>query len=176
MKHWLLLLVAGLAAIAGGVLALLNPIAATITATTIVAWLFLFMGGIQIVAAFGKMGTWTRLSTAALGALAVFIGGWILTNPIAGTLALTWVIGILFFVEGVVKLVLAFVTRRSPWFWAMLLSGAVSVLLGGMILTGFPQTAMTIPGILLAVDLISTGVALVGLALYMRRTPAEAVA
>ncbi len=168
MKHWFLLLVAGLIAVAGGVLALVNPIAATITATTIVAWLFLFMGSLQVIAAFGTMGMWTRIWTAALGALAIVIGGWILTNPIAGTLVLTWTIGVLFLVEGIVKLVLAFVARQSPYFWAMLLSGAVSVVLGGMILGRFPETALTIPGILMAVDLISTGVALVALALHLK--------
>jgi uncharacterized membrane protein HdeD (DUF308 family) len=168
MKHWLLLLVAGLVAVAGGVLALFNPVAATITATTIVAWLFLFMGSLQIVAAFGTMSMSTRIWTAALGALAIVIGGWILSNPLAGTLVLTWTIGVLFLVEGIVKLVLAFAARQSPYFWAMLLSGAVSVILGGMILGRFPQTALTIPGILMAVDLISTGVALVALALHLK--------
>jgi membrane protein HdeD len=172
MKHWFLLLLGGLIATAGGVLALFNPIAATITATTIVAWLFLFMGATQVVAAFGQMGLGTRIWTAALGALAIAIGGWILTNPIAGTLALTWTIGILFLVEGIVKLVLAFVTRGSPYFWAMLLSGAISVLLGGMILSRFPESAIAVPGILLAVDLISTGVALIALAFHLKRTAA----
>jgi uncharacterized membrane protein HdeD (DUF308 family) len=168
MRHWFLLLVAGIVAVLGGVIALLNPVAATITATTIVAWLFLFMGSLQVIAAFGTMGMWTRIWTAALGALAIVIGGWILTNPIAGTLVLTWTIGVLFLVEGIVKLVLAFVARQSPYFWAMLLSGAVSVVLGGMILGRFPETALTIPGILMAVDLISTGVALVALALHLK--------
>ncbi len=168
MKHWFLLLVAGIVAVAGGLLALLNPVAATITATTIVAWLFLFMGSLQVIAALGNMSMGTRIWTAALGALAIVIGGWILTNPIAGTMVLTWTIGVLFLVEGIVKLVLAFVTRRSPYFWAMLLSGAVSVVLGGMILGRFPETALTIPGILMAVDLISTGVALVALALHLK--------
>ncbi len=174
MKHWFLLLIAGIIAVAGGILALFNPIAATLTATTIVAWLFLIMGALQIVAAFGDMGTGSRIWTAALGALAIFIGGWILSNPIAGTLALTWTIGLLFFVEGVVKLVLAFATRGTPYFWALLLSGAISVLLGGMILGRFPESAMTIPGILLAVDLISTGVSMVALALHFKDRTAAA--
>jgi uncharacterized membrane protein HdeD (DUF308 family) len=168
MKHWFLLLIAGIIAVAGGILALFNPIAATLTATTIVAWLFLIMGVLQIVAAFGDMGTGARIWTAALGALALFIGGWILSNPIAGTLALTWTIGLLFFIEGVVKLVLAFATRGTPYFWALLLSGAVSVLLGGIVLARFPESALTIPGILLAVDLISTGVSMVALALHVK--------
>ena len=168
MKHWFLLLIGGLIATAGGVFALFNPIVATFTATTIVAWLFIVMGVLQIGAAFGSMSLGSRLWTAVLGILAVLIGGWILNNPLAGTLALTWTIGVLFLIEGIAKLVLAFVTRGSRYFWALLLSGAVSVLLAGMILAHFPASALTIPGILLAVDLISTGVSMVALALHLR--------
>jgi uncharacterized membrane protein HdeD (DUF308 family) len=135
-----------------------------------VAWLFLIMGAMQIIAAFGAMSTGARIWTAALGALAIFIGGWILSNPIAGTLALTWTIGLLFFIEGVVKLVLAFAARGSQFFWIVLLSGVVSVLLGGMILANFPQSALTIPGILLAIDLISTGMSMAALGLHFRGT------
>ena len=168
MKHWFLLLIAGLIAILGGLFALMNPLVATFTATQIVAWLFIVMGVLQVVAAFGDMGLGARLWTGLLGALAVLIGFWIISNPIAGTLALTWTIGVLFLVEGVVKIVLAFATRGTPYFWALLLSGAISVLLAGMILSRFPASALTIPGILLAVDLISTGVSMVALALHLK--------
>lgn len=174
MKHWYLLLIAGLVALVGGILALINPIAATLAATTLAAWLFLLMGALQIAAAFGNMGTSARIWTAALGALAIFIGGWILSNPVAGTLALTWTIGLLFFVEGVVKLMLAFSARQTPYFWPLLLSAAISVLLGGMILARFPASALTIPGILLAIDLISTGVSMVVLALHFRNRQSAA--
>jgi membrane protein HdeD len=174
MKHWFLLLIAGLIAVAGGVLALFNPLAATITATTIVAWLFLLMGALQIIAAFRDTSAGSRAWTALLGVLALVIGGWILSNPVAGTLALTWTIGLLFLIEGGVKLALAFAGRGTSYFWIVLLSGAVSVLLGGMILASFPQSALTIPGILLAIDLISTGVSIVALALHFRKAPRAA--
>lgn len=174
MKHWVLLLIAGIVAVAGGVIALFNPLAATLTATTLVAWLFLFMGALQIVAAFGDMGTGARIWTLLLGALAIFIGAWILSNPIAGTLALTQTIGLLFFIEGAVKLVLAFAARGTPYFWALLLSGVISILLGGMILSRIPESALAIPGILLAVDLISTGVSMVALALHFKGRSATA--
>lgn len=168
MKHWFLLLLAGIVATAGGIFALFNPVEATFAATTIVAWLFIIMGVLQIVAAFGDMTVSARLWTALLGILAIVIGIWILGNPIAGSMALTWTIGLLFLVEGIVKLVLSFATRGSPYFWMLLLSGAVSVLLGGMILANFPASALTIPGILLAIDLISTGVSMVALSLHLK--------
>ncbi|MCA3440846.1 MAG: DUF308 domain-containing protein [Rhodobacter sp.] len=168
MKHWVLLLLAGLVAILGGLFALFNPIEATFAATRIVAVIFIIMGALQIVAAFGDLGLGARIWTAALGALAIVIGVWIIGNPIEGTMVLTWTIGLLFLVEGVVKIVLAFAARGTGYFWMLLLTGAVSVLLAGMILSRYPASALTVPGILLAVDLISTGVAMAVLALHFR--------
>jgi uncharacterized membrane protein HdeD (DUF308 family) len=174
MKYWFLLLIAGLIAIAGGIFALFNPYEATFAATRIVAWIFLIMGALQIIAAFGDMGLGARMWTALLGALAIVIGGWIISNPAAGTLALTATIAILFLAEGIVKIVLAFNARGTGYFWMLLLTGAVSVLLAGMILSRFPASALTIPGILLAVDLISTGAAMVAIALHFRGRRAAA--
>ncbi|MCA3526035.1 MAG: DUF308 domain-containing protein, partial [Rhodobacter sp.] len=102
MKHWVLLLLAGLVAILGGLFALFNPVEATFAATRIVAFIFILMGALQIVAAFGDLGLGARIWTAALGALAIVIGVWIIGNPIEGTMVLTWTIGLLFMVEGIV--------------------------------------------------------------------------
>jgi uncharacterized membrane protein HdeD (DUF308 family) len=168
MKHWLLLIIAGGLALAGGIFALFNPIAATLTAVTLAAWLFMITGVLMIVAAFGDMSIGSRIWTGLLGVLGILLGIWILNNPVSGTLALTWTLGILFLAEGVVKLVLAFGARGTGYFWLVLLSGAVSVLLGAMILSRFPASALTIPGILLAVELISTGVSLLAFGLHTK--------
>lgn len=168
MKHWLVLIIAGLIALAGGIFALFNPIAATLTAVTLAAWLFIITGVMMIVAAFGDMSIGSRIWTGILGVLGILIGIWILGNPAAGTLALTWTIAILFLAEGIVKLVLAFNTRGTGFFWILLLSGVVSVLLGGMILSRFPASALTIPGILLAVELISTGISLLAFGMHTK--------
>jgi len=174
MKHWYLLLAAGVIAIVGGVLALLNPLAATLTATVLAAWMFILVGIVLLAALFSEMGWGRRIWTILLGALALVVGVSILGNPLGGVLALTLVVGLAFLAEGVVKLVMAFGARDTPYFWLVLLSGAISVLLGGMVLANFPQSAATILGILLAVDLISTGVSMVALALHGRDRRAAA--
>jgi uncharacterized membrane protein HdeD (DUF308 family) len=53
----------------------------------------------------------------------------------------------------------------------MILAGIVSLVLGGMILANFPQSALVVLGIFLAVELISNGVSLIVLALS-RKSPA----
>jgi uncharacterized membrane protein HdeD (DUF308 family) len=174
MKHWYLLLAAGAIAIVGGVAALLNPMAATLTATVLAGWMFVIVGVVLLSTVFSEMGWGRRIWTILLGALAVWLGLNILGNPLNGVLALTLVVGLSFLAEGLVKLILAWGTRGTPYFWMVLLSGAVSVLLGGMILTNFPQSAATILGILLAVDLISTGISMVALSLHARDYPGRA--
>jgi uncharacterized membrane protein HdeD (DUF308 family) len=174
MKHWYLLLAAGAIAIVGGIAALLNPMAATLTATILAGWMFVIVGVVLLATVFSEMGWGRRIWTILLGALAVWLGLNILGNPLEGVLTLTLVVGLSFLAEGIVKLILAWGTRGTPYFWMVLLSGAISVLLGGMILANFPQSAATILGILLAVDLISTGVSMVALSLHARDNPGRA--
>lgn len=173
MKQWYLLFAAGLIAVVGGVFALFNPMEATLAATRILAWVFIIAGALQIVAVFGDLDLRARIWTTLLGALAIGIGLWIMGNPVGGAVALTWTIGLLFLLEGVVKIVLAFAARGIAFFWTLLLTGAVSVLLAGVILARFPASALAVPGILLAIDLISTGAAVMALALHFK-TPRTA--
>jgi uncharacterized membrane protein HdeD (DUF308 family) len=174
MKHWYLLLAAGVIAMLGGIFALLNPMAATLTATILAGWLFVIMGVVLLATVFSEMSWARRLWTILLGAVAVFVGVNILGRPLEGVLALTLVVALAFLAEGVVKLFMAFGARGTPYFWMVLLSGAVSVLLGGMILSNFPQSAASILGILLAVDLLFTGASMVALSLHARDQPADA--
>jgi uncharacterized membrane protein HdeD (DUF308 family) len=80
------------------------------------------------------------------------------------------VAGIFFLATGVTKIFLSFGLRGTGYLWVVLLSGIVSVVLGIMVLSNFPYSAATILGILLAVELISTGIANIALALRLRET------
>lgn len=165
MKYWFLLLIAGLVAIAGGVLALANPLAATLTANVLVGAMFILFGALTLFAA----GWDHRFWTALLGALGVLIGIGILNNPLESVLTMTLVLAVLFLVEGATKLILSFSTRGTPYFWMLILSGLISLGLGGIILSNFPASAMSILGLLLAIELISTGVSMVALSLHARQ-------
>ena len=62
-------------------------------------------------------------------------------------------------------------TAQTPLRWALILSGAVSLLLGAMILSNFPQSAALVLGVYLAVELISNGVSLIVLSLARKSEP-----
>ena len=168
MKSWVLLMIAGAVALIGGVLALANPMAATITVLVLTAWSFIAVGAIEVIGTFMAEGWKAKLWAALLGIVFILMGASLLKNPLAGVLTLTWLVAILFAVSGVTKIILAFGARQTPYFWTLLLSGAVSVVLAGMIFSNFPYSAATVLGILLAVELISSGVANIALSLRVR--------
>lgn len=168
-SSWIWLAILGVISIAGGLLALANPSAATFAAVLLAAWTFLIFGVLQVIQAFqmrGWSGFWWSL---AFGVLTFLVGLSLLVNPLAGALSLTVVVAVLFIVVGVVKLIYASRLRpMSGWGWGVA-SGILSIILGIMIIAGFPWSAATILGILLAIELLSNGVFLLLLAFGLRR-------
>lgn len=162
------LMIAGAILVVGGIAALFNPLAATLTAEQIAGWFFLLAGGLQILAGVrqkSQPGWWPSVLLGILGAI---VGLSLLLQPFAGIISLTLLVAVFFLMSGGAKIALSFTLRKHPSFWLMLVSGAVSVLLGGMIIAGFPASATIVLGTLLAVDLLTSGVALVALGLALR--------
>jgi len=168
MNSWILWLIVGIIAVLGGIFALLNPFAATITAEQIAARFFLFAGIIQLVAVFQQEGWGSRIWTLILAAAFIWLGVTLLINPLSGILSLTLAAAILFLINGVAKIFFSFSTRGSGFFWAILLSGVISVILAVMVFANFPASAAVLLGILLAVELLSSGAALIAFALFVR--------
>ena len=95
MGKGILWIIIGIISIIGGIIALANPVSATLTATQIAGYVFIFVGVIQFIGAFGEEGMGAKIWNLVLGALAVYLGITILGNPLASVLALTTVVGIL---------------------------------------------------------------------------------
>jgi len=169
MGKTILWIILGLISIAGGVIALLSPLMATFVATTIAAWVFILVGLVQIFGAFSAEGLWAKVGNILLGAVAVFLGYSILQNPLAGALALTTLVGILFLSAGILKLIIAFSVEERRAFWLILISGAASVLLAVLVFSNFPYSAAVMLGVLLGIDLISNGVSLIAMSMALRR-------
>lgn len=171
MTGWVLWLLIGAITLLGGIFALLNPFAATLAATTLAAWVFIFTGVLQIVGIFQTDGWGARLWGLILALAFLWLGITILGDPLRGVISLTLVAGLMFVATGIAKLIFAFRIRGSGYFVWALLSGAVSLILGIMVFTNFPQSAAVLLGILLAVELIATGITLVTFALLLRQGP-----
>lgn len=176
MTNWFLWLIIGLIIIAGGVSAFFNPLAATLTAEQLVAWVFIIGGVLQLLGSTRER-SWVAYFWELLLAVAfVLLGISLLLNPLEGVLSLTLVLAVLLLASGAAKLVMALSAMGKRLFWPLVLSGIVSVALAGMIFFNFPSSAAIVLGVLLAVELISSGVAIVLAALFLRGANKEAEA
>ncbi|SHG82053.1 HdeD family acid-resistance protein [Marivita hallyeonensis] len=172
MALWFGWALGGVLMLIGGIFALLNPFGASLAAVTLAGWAFLLGGGLQLFAVFQSQGWGSRLWALVLAIALLWLGLSLLVHPLAGMITLSFVVAISFIASGIGKAMMAFslVDRRA--FWTFVLSGAISVLFGIYILATFQTSAATILGILLGVDLISTGITFCIFAYYLRDNPA----
>ena len=168
MSNWILLAVLGVVSIIAGVLALLNPFPASLAAVQLAAWAFLIIGAVQIFEAFRAESWGGKLWSLLLGVVAVLVGINLLGRPLAGLVTLTVVIGTMLIVSGIFKFIVGWRVHKTEFKIAVLVSGAVSLIIGLIIMSNFPASAATSLGILLGIELISNGISATALGLSRR--------
>lgn len=168
MKSSVLLLGIGALSLLGGLVALLNPLAATLTAEMLTGYLFMAIGVLMLLSIFSDDSWGSRLLSLVLGIAVLAIGVNLVSNPLQGVLQLTVVVAILMLFIGLLRIVFAFRLESAGLKALLILSGVISLALGAMILTSFPFSAAVVLGILLAIELISNGISLIGLGLADR--------
>jgi uncharacterized membrane protein HdeD (DUF308 family) len=169
MKLPVVFIVAGVLMVLGGFLALANPFAASIAVTTLVG-AFLLVGGVgQLWAAFSVPQDDHRIWHGIVGLLSLVLGVMLLANPLAGTLSLTLVVGFLFLLNGGGRMIVALRIRDTRYYWLLLISGGLSVLIGFLVLANIATAATWLLGFLLGIQLIAEGAVLVALGTLARR-------
>ena len=170
-QHWKMFLAEGVVLSILGFLALLIPSVATLGITILLGWLFLVSGVMGLIAMFwtrGAPGFWWSLISALLG---VGAGVVLLAQPVSGAISLTLVLIVFFAIEGIATIMYALQHRQKfsgRWGW-MLSSGIVDLILAAMIFTGLPGTAAWALGVLVGINMIFGGSALIAMALQARK-------
>ena len=165
---WGWLLGFGLLCFVGGVLAFVHPFAASLTVVSLAALCFIMAGIMKAVYAARIRDTGAFIFSLLIAALFIFLGFGLWANPLAGLVSLTVMVAVLFILIGAFKIVFALRLRPLRGGGWVMVSGLVSVLLGAMILANFPAAATSILGLLLGVELLSTGIAFTVAALILR--------
>jgi uncharacterized membrane protein HdeD (DUF308 family) len=169
-RHWKLFLFEGIVLLILGTLAILAPVIASVAATVFFGWILLLSGVVGLIStlrARGAPGFWWSLISALVGIVA---GGLLLFYPLQGTLSLTAVLIAFLLVEGVVTLMYALEHRNAlsgRWGW-MLASGILDVALGVFLFLGLPGTALWAIGLLIGINMLFGGWALIFMALHAR--------
>lgn len=169
MKYWIVWLIVGCLSVAAGILALLNPFVATLTAELMAGYLFILIGLATVFSAFQDQGWGARIWALLLGIAITTLGISLVAHPLQGIITLTLMVGIMMIVAGIFRLVMAFTDLGSIVRLPLIISGALSILLALMIFSDFPASSAVILGVLLAVELISNGVSMIFVALSRRK-------
>lgn len=147
----------GLVMIGAGILVLGDVAVASLLSAKFIGAMAIVAGGFEIFHALWTRGWGKFIWHLLLGVLYVAFGMTMISQPVAGALALTFVLGLTILVSGVVRILLA-LRHRGERSWAILLSGIFGVLAGFIILSGWPVSGLAILGLLIGIDLIMHGV------------------
>ncbi len=147
----------GIVLIIAGVVVLGDVVLATVISTILIGIVAIVGGVFEIIHAFWTKGWGGFIWQIILGLLYVVAGIYLVTSPVSGALALTWIIAIVLLASGVVRLVVGF-QHWSSGGWLLVLSGVFGIVAGLIILTGWPTSGLWVIGFLLGIDLIFSGV------------------
>lgn len=169
-RHWGLLVFEGVLLVILGILAMVLPPLASLAVTLTLGWLFVISGIAGLVLSFWARalpGFWWSLLSAIISIGAgILLVGW----PVQGTVSLTIVLGVFFVMEGVATIMYAIEHRAKlsdRWGW-MIAAGILDIVIAGLIITGLPGSALWAIGLLVGINLMFGGAALIGLGLAAR--------
>lgn len=152
-----------------GILAIVVPWAASTLVAWVIGFALLAAGVAQLGMAAGTY-TWRGFwLTLVCGALSLVAGTAMIAIPGVGIHALVTFLGIVILFEAAVKLMAAFsLPRDFPWGW-VLADGVITAVLGGILVVASAQQAVLFLGVIIGINLLSSGVALVASGMWLRR-------
>jgi len=159
----------GIVLIALGVGAVLAPAVAGSALVIVIGLILLIAGIVPIVRELKAEASMEKAVGLTLGIITALTGIAVIGHPLFGLAFLTLLLVIYFVAEGVSKIVASFRYKpASGWKW-LLASGVLSLVLGLLIWKQWPVSGLWAVGVLVGVNLLGTGLALVTLASTMNK-------
>jgi uncharacterized membrane protein HdeD (DUF308 family) len=155
--------------IVAGILAIALPLAAVIAVNVLVAWLLVFSGGAHLIFAWRARAGGGFFWELLVGVLYIFIGAYLLMNPLAGIVSLTIALAIYLFLESILEFVLGFKLRPLPGSGWLLFDGIITFILAVMIWRTWPTNASWIIGTFVGISMLFSGTSRLMLSLAARR-------
>lgn len=165
---WVIALSIGLMML--GTLAILMPWVALAFFTAAMGWLVIISGLLQVIQAFQARALRTMGLNLGVGALYAITGLSILINPVKSATVFALALGLLFIAEGFFTIAMAFgcrVGRSMSWFVAI--NGIFTLILGILVINGWPFRALWLIGIYMGLSLLLSGASLLSAALAARK-------
>ena len=169
-EQWWCFLLLGISLVVLGTVAICYPILFSVAATTVIGFLLLAGGIMQIVSSFWS-GRWSGMLFHLLIGLLYTIAGWMIVDaPVENTILLTRILALFLIIAGVFRIVVSLFERFADWGW-VLLNGGITLLLGLLIYRQGNEAGagLWIIGLVIGIEMILNGWAWIMLSLGLRR-------
>jgi len=161
-ENWKWFVFQGIVMLILGCLAVAEPVIASVAVDIYIGWLFMLSGLLGLVAMFSARDVSAFFWMLLTSALSLAVGILLIWKPGEGTVSLTLVLTAFLIAEGVFQVGVSFSYRDvlpDSWGW-MLASGIADIVLAGLIIYFWPQSASWTLGLIVGVNLITTGLAI----------------
>jgi uncharacterized membrane protein HdeD (DUF308 family) len=169
-ENWKWFVFQGIVLLILGCLAVAEPIIASVAVDIYVGWLFMFSGLLGLVAMFSARDASAFFWMLLAAALSLAVGIMLIWKPAEGTVSLTLVLTAFFIAEGAFQIRVSLSYRDvmpKSWGW-LLASGIADLVLAGLIIYAWPASASWTLGLIVGINLITTGLAIVMTAMEVR--------
>lgn len=166
-KNWGLILVVGAINLLGGILALLSPIAATVVALAFITAALIVVGCFNLLGACYHERCY-KTASGLVGTVQILLGILMATHAVESLIILTWMIAVMFMIEGSFRCMLAYRNRDMTGWRSNFGSGVCAILFSLLVLLAFPSSSAYTLGILLGVNLVTFGTLRIALGLMGR--------
>jgi uncharacterized membrane protein HdeD (DUF308 family) len=157
----------GIALIVLGAVCIVGDVMATLATIFAFGWLLLIGAAIALVQTFRTQSSRGLFLSLLNVVLRGFTGYALLRYPLAGEFGLTLLLASFFIVGGMFRAIGAGILQFPQWGWASA-SGAVSVILGVVLLVQLPVMSLWFIGFAIGVDFVFDGTSLVALGTALR--------
>jgi uncharacterized membrane protein HdeD (DUF308 family) len=169
-ENWKWFVFQGIVMLILGCLAVAEPVIASVAVDIYIGWLFMFSGVLGLVAMFSARDASAFFWTLLTSALSLAVGIMLIWKPAEGTVSLTLVLTAFFIAEGAFQIAASLSYRDivpESWGW-LLASGISDLVLAGLIIFYWPASASWTLGLIVGINLITTGLAIVMTAIDVR--------
>ncbi len=164
---WGWMLASGVLSAVLGLAAFAWPFAATYAATLVIGMFFLIAGGVSIAAGLAGRSHERRGYAIGFGILSLVIGLVMVFAPAAAALSLTLMVAVWLGLRGAMEVGFgARLTRGRGW---MIGLGILNIVLAVVVLATLPFSALTLPGYILGISFLFSGITSIAAALDHRK-------
>jgi len=168
IKNWGWLLAFGIVLAVLGVAAVVRSFTATVASMMSFGWMLLFAGVAEFVNAF-MVGHWAGFFLHLLASILFAVTGFLfLVRPVISAEVATLLMSMFFLIGGLYEFIASLWFHLPGWGWQAF-DGAISLLMGILLLVQWPLSGFWAIGLFIGIDLIFAGSAWVALALNLHK-------